>query len=110
MDRPANGEFTVELTMNRASTTLSYNGQYTGLFGDGQDHPGLGVTPPGQVPACITEPNSKSYHFFFTTFLTPANCYTVHTQNESMAAGTAFAISYQVICFIPCSESDRLTQ
>jgi hypothetical protein len=30
--------------------------------------------------------------------LTPADCHTVHTQNESMAAGTAFAISYQVSC------------
>jgi len=76
LELPANGEFTVELTMNRAFTTLSFNGQYTGLYGDGQNHPGLGVTPSGQVPPCITEPN-------------------IHTQNESMAAGTAFAISYQ---------------
>ena len=97
MDRPANGELTVELAMNRASTTLSYNGSYTGLYGDGQDHPGLGVTPAGQVPACITQPNSECVPLFFTTFL---NCYAVHTQNESMAAGTAFAISYQVNCFV----------
>ncbi|KAF8228797.1 hypothetical protein L208DRAFT_1403170 [Tricholoma matsutake] len=75
LDLPVNGQITVELAMNRASTTLSYNGQYTGIFGDGQNHPGLGVTPPGQVPSCITQPN-------------------IHTQNESMAAGTAFAISY----------------
>lgn len=32
----------------------------------------------------------------------------VHTQNQSMAAGTAFAISYQVriITFMPCPHGD----
>ncbi|KAG5653756.1 hypothetical protein H0H81_010843 [Sphagnurus paluster] len=73
---PANGAFTVELAVNRAFTTLSFNGKYTGTFGDGKDDPGLGDAPPGQDPPCITEPN-------------------IHAQNQSMAAGSAFAISYQ---------------
>ncbi|RDB14866.1 hypothetical protein Hypma_016410 [Hypsizygus marmoreus] len=76
LELPANGAFTVEHAVNRAFTTLSFDGKFTSIFLDGEDHPGLGVTPPGQTPTCITEPN-------------------IHTQNESMAAGTAFAISYQ---------------
>lgn len=76
LELPANGAFTVELAVNRAFTTLSFNGKYTGTFGDGKDDPGLGDAPPGQDPPCITEPN-------------------IHAQNQSMAAGSAFAISYQ---------------
>ncbi|GLB38693.1 hypothetical protein LshimejAT787_0505580 [Lyophyllum shimeji] len=75
LELPANGQFTVELAMNRAFTTLSFNGANAANFADGEDHPGLGDTPPGQVPSCVVEPN-------------------IHAQNESMAAGTAFAISY----------------
>ncbi|KAF8074005.1 hypothetical protein FPV67DRAFT_1480188 [Lyophyllum atratum] len=75
LELPANGEFTVELAMNRAFTTFSFNGENVAIFADGQDHPGLGFTPPGEVPSCIVEPN-------------------IHAQNESMAAGSAFAISY----------------
>ena len=81
--------------MNRASTTLSYNGRFTALFGDSQDHPGLGETLPGQVPQCIVQPNSECCRYYLPVFVT-WNIYAVHTQNESMAAGTAFAISYQV--------------
>ncbi|KAJ7723815.1 hypothetical protein B0H16DRAFT_1333847 [Mycena metata] len=73
--RPANGNFTVELTVNRAFTTFSFGGARTAAFGDGQNYTdGLGGLD------CISELNS-AYH-------TPK-------QNESMAAGTAFAISYQ---------------
>ncbi|KAJ3514775.1 hypothetical protein NLJ89_g2178 [Agrocybe chaxingu] len=77
LELPANGEFTVELAVNRAFTTLSYNGANTAIFGDGRDHPGLGVTRDGKADgdACISDPN-------------------IHTQNETMAAGTIFAISY----------------
>ncbi|KAJ3985925.1 hypothetical protein F5890DRAFT_1506937 [Lentinula detonsa] len=71
LDLPVNGSFTVELALNRAFTTLSYNGEDIGEFGDGEDHPGM-----GEDGDCITAIN-------------------IHTQNESMAAGTAFAISYQ---------------
>ncbi|KAF5377935.1 hypothetical protein D9615_006711 [Tricholomella constricta] len=76
LELPANGAFTVELAVNRAFTTFSFKGIRTGRFADGEDHPGLGETPPGEVPPCITEPN-------------------IHAQNQSMAAGSAFAISYQ---------------
>ncbi|KAG6816411.1 hypothetical protein H0H87_006215 [Tephrocybe sp. NHM501043] len=58
LELPANGEFTVELAMNRAFTSFSFHGQFMGTFADGQDHPGLGDTPPGVQPSCITEPNS----------------------------------------------------
>jgi hypothetical protein len=71
LELPANGNFTVELAVNRAFTSLSYGGNNTGIFLDGADN----VTIPG-AGACITSPN-------------------IHTQNQSMAAGTAFAISYQ---------------
>ncbi|KAJ6611719.1 hypothetical protein B0H10DRAFT_350205 [Mycena sp. CBHHK59/15] len=71
LELPAGGEFTVELAVNRAFTTLSYGGVRTAAFGDGQNYTdGLGGVD------CITSLN-------------------IHTQNESMAAGTAFAISYQ---------------
>ncbi|KAF7368474.1 hypothetical protein MVEN_00170600 [Mycena venus] len=71
LELPANGNFTVELAVNRAFTSLSYGGVRRGVFGDGQNYTdGLGGID------CITELN-------------------IHTQNESMAAGTAFAISYQ---------------
>ncbi|KAF9476867.1 hypothetical protein BDN70DRAFT_881859 [Pholiota conissans] len=77
LELPVNGEFTVELAVNRAFTTFSYDGTRVGTFGDGQEHPGLGVTLEGKdnATACITNPN-------------------IHTQNETMAAGTIFAISY----------------
>ncbi|KIJ93961.1 hypothetical protein K443DRAFT_134917 [Laccaria amethystina LaAM-08-1] len=76
LELPANGVFTVEHAVNRAFTTLSYNGSMTALFGDGENHPGLGVTSEGKNETdCIVSPN-------------------IHTQNQSMAAGTAFAISY----------------
>ncbi|KAF9465322.1 hypothetical protein BDZ94DRAFT_1254262 [Collybia nuda] len=77
LELPANGEFTVELAVNRAFTSLSFNGEHKATFADGQDHPGLGDRPSnGDTPPCIVEPN-------------------IHAQNESMAAGSAFAISYQ---------------
>ncbi|KAJ2928081.1 hypothetical protein H1R20_g9019, partial [Candolleomyces eurysporus] len=72
----AGRSFVVELAVNRAFTTLSYDGANTGIFGDGLDHPGLGYTDEGKsAEGCIGEPN-------------------IHTQNETMAAGTVFAISY----------------
>ncbi|KAJ7914883.1 hypothetical protein B0H13DRAFT_2001499 [Mycena leptocephala] len=71
LELPANGEFTVELAVNRAFTTLSFGGVNTGVFLDGQNYTdGLGGVD------CISALN-------------------IHTQNQSMAAGTAFAISYQ---------------
>jgi hypothetical protein len=37
--RPAGGSFTVEMSGNRAFTTLSYDGRLVKEFGDGMDQP-----------------------------------------------------------------------
>lgn len=60
--RPAGGNFTVEIAVNRAFTTLSYDGQNTNVFGDGQAHEGLGEEPLSEQQ-CITEPNSTQPSF-----------------------------------------------
>ncbi|KAG6375213.1 hypothetical protein JVT61DRAFT_3426 [Boletus reticuloceps] len=70
LELPAGKSFTVELAGNRAFTTLGNNPTLSD-WGDGQSHPDN-----WNVPTCITNPN-------------------LHTQNQSMAAGTAFAISYE---------------
>ncbi|KAJ7592659.1 hypothetical protein C8J56DRAFT_929164 [Mycena floridula] len=70
LELPAGKSFTVEIASNRAKTSLSYNGQDTSEWPDGADYP-----ENRNIPTCITSPN-------------------MHTQNETMAAGTAFAISY----------------
>ncbi|KAF5386713.1 hypothetical protein D9615_002077 [Tricholomella constricta] len=71
LELPAGKDFTVEISDNRATTSLSYNGRYSTDWVDGKDYP-----EDYNVPNCITTPN-------------------MHTQNRTMAAGTAFAISYQ---------------
>ncbi|KAF9003575.1 hypothetical protein BDQ17DRAFT_1409017 [Cyathus striatus] len=73
LELPAGGNFTVELATNRAATTLSYDGKYTSDWPDGKVYPS---DYHSRNSSCITEPN-------------------MHAQNYSMAAGTAFAISYQ---------------
>lgn len=73
---PAGGTFTVELAHNRAQTTLSYDGKYTSEWPDGKEHP-EDWAGPGSPPDCIQDDGA------------------MHTNNQSMAAGTAFAISYQ---------------
>ncbi|CAI7630450.1 unnamed protein product [Penicillium crustosum] len=75
LELPAGGRFTVELAHNRAQTTLSYDGQYASVWPDGKDHP-EDWTGPGSPPECIQDDGA------------------MHTNNQSMAAGTAFAISY----------------
>ncbi|KAF9046145.1 hypothetical protein BJ165DRAFT_1132791 [Panaeolus papilionaceus] len=75
LELPANGNFTVEHAVNRAFTTTTWQTPMLGVFGDGKDHPDLGISDDGKDGECIVEPN-------------------MHTQNETMAAGTAFAISY----------------
>lgn len=70
IDLPAGGSFPVEIASNRAKTSLSYNGSETSDWPDGNTYP-----EDYNVPTCITSPN-------------------MHTQNQSMAAGTVFAISY----------------
>ena len=92
---PAGGSFTVEIAGNKAQTTFSYGGIYTSNFGDGLQHP----DNYSAYPNCIGSPNSK---FLCRLSHLPArykqlNVFrTVHCKNESDAAGTAFAISYQV--------------
>ncbi|KAJ5791835.1 CAZyme family AA14 [Penicillium psychrosexuale] len=76
LELPAGGSFTVELAHNRAQTTLSYGGQYASDWPDGNDHP-EDWAGPGSPPDCIQDDGA------------------MHTNNQSMAAGTAFAISYQ---------------
>jgi hypothetical protein len=73
---PAGGMFTVELAHNRAQTTLSYDGKYTSEWPDGKEHP-EDWAGPGSPPDCIQDDGA------------------MHTNNQSTAAGTAFAISYQ---------------
>ncbi|KAF8913300.1 hypothetical protein CPB85DRAFT_1434153 [Mucidula mucida] len=71
LELPAGGSFTVEVASNRAMTSWSYGGANAGLWPDGQDHDDYD----GDHTTCITVPN-------------------LHAENRSMAAGTAFAISY----------------
>ena len=41
--RPAGGQFTVEMSGNRAFTTLSYGGKLIKEFGDDQNEPQRGI-------------------------------------------------------------------
>jgi hypothetical protein len=75
LNLPAGGSFTVELAHNQAQTTLSYDGKYTSAWPDGKDHPD-DWNGPGTAAVCLQDDGA------------------LHTQNETMAAGTAFAISY----------------
>lgn len=72
---PAGGSFTVELAINRAFTSLSYNGSHATQWPDGEEHP-EGWTGPG-ANGCMTGAAGA-----------------LHTHNQSTAAGTAWAISY----------------
>jgi len=77
LNLPAGGTFTAELAHNQAQTTLSYGGAYVSAWPDGRDHPDD-----------------------WTDFSSPPeNCLqgdgALHTQNETAAAGTAWAISYE---------------
>lgn len=78
LELPAGGSFTVEIAGNRGVTSFSFNGQYATEWTDGQTHPGSTDTltqAQYSSDGCIVTPN-------------------IHTQNETMASGTAFAISY----------------
>ncbi|TFK34779.1 hypothetical protein BDQ12DRAFT_689182 [Crucibulum laeve] len=75
LELPAQGTFTVELAVNRAFTTLGYNGTMVGNFPSGQDEIAYPALTDSGEQQCITEPN-------------------IHTPNETTAAGTVFAISY----------------
>lgn len=89
---PAGGTFTIEHAVNRRFTT-TIDDPILGEFVDGKDHPDLGISQDGKIPGseCISEPNSRVIQL--TMFKTNL-FFVVHVQNETMAHGTAFAISY----------------
>ncbi|KAF2806914.1 uncharacterized protein BDZ99DRAFT_393162, partial [Mytilinidion resinicola] len=76
LELPAGGSFEVEMAHNRAQTTLSYDGKFTSIWPDGKEHP-EDWSGPGNPPECITDGTGA-----------------LHTNNQTMAAGSAFAISY----------------
>lgn len=76
LELPANGHFTVELAHNRALTTLSYNGKYATDWPDGQTHPDDWNSWTGPGSSCLDDG-------------------ALHAYNETHAAGTAWAISYE---------------
>ncbi|KIN97736.1 hypothetical protein M404DRAFT_888845 [Pisolithus tinctorius Marx 270] len=78
LELPAGGSFTVEIAGNRGVTSYSFNGEYATEWTDGQNHTGstdVLTQATYSSEGCVVDPN-------------------IHTQNETMASGTAFAISY----------------
>lgn len=75
LELPAGGNVTVEIAHNRGQTTLSFDGQDVSDWPDGKQHP-EDWAGPGNPPECIQDDGA------------------MHTNNQSMAGGTAFAISY----------------
>ncbi|KAL5402036.1 hypothetical protein PMIN06_002437 [Paraphaeosphaeria minitans] len=76
LELPANGNFTVELAHNRAQTTLSYDGKFASDWLDGKEHPDDWNSWEGPGSACLDDG-------------------ALHAYNETNAAGTAWAISYE---------------
>jgi hypothetical protein len=76
LELPANGNFTVELAHNQAFTTYSYNGSQATNWPDGQDHPDDWNSWEGPGTGCLSDG-------------------ALHSYNETNAAGTAWAISYE---------------
>lgn len=74
LELPAGGSFTVEMAHNRAFTSFSYDGQLATDWPDGKEH-AEGWSAPADD--CVAIDGA------------------LHTYNESTAAGTAFAISYE---------------
>ncbi|KAM0278761.1 hypothetical protein ACHAQH_004952 [Verticillium albo-atrum] len=80
LDLPAGGSFTVDLPINRAFTRLSYDGANVSDWPGGEDHPEDWPSPDGKT--CLMDnPHGAGGP--------------LHTQNETTAAGTAWAISYE---------------
>ncbi|KAL4865341.1 hypothetical protein BDV12DRAFT_211111 [Aspergillus spectabilis] len=74
LNLPAGGAFTVELAHNRAFTSFSYDGEFASDWPDGEEHEEDWA---GSEGGCIEDDGA------------------LHTNNQSMAAGTAWAISYE---------------
>ncbi|KIW62805.1 hypothetical protein PV04_10936 [Phialophora macrospora] len=77
LELPAGGSFNVDLANNQAFTKLSFGGQYTSEWPDGGDHPEDWNGWTGTGEGCIQDSGW------------------IHTQNETSAQGTAFAIAYE---------------
>ncbi|KAE9405808.1 hypothetical protein BT96DRAFT_811684 [Gymnopus androsaceus JB14] len=87
LELPAGQTITLEIATNQGYTTMSFDGEFSSDWPDGGTYPSdyvcLSPCPQSSqlnvflqnVPSCITSPN-------------------MHTQNQSMAAGTALAIAY----------------
>ncbi|KAI1098482.1 hypothetical protein F4804DRAFT_350328 [Jackrogersella minutella] len=82
LELPAGGSFTVELAHNRAQTTLSFNGQFTSEWPDGNQHPEDWHSPLPPSPDKCLDANPDNLGG------------AMHTHNETDSAGSAFAISY----------------
>ncbi|KAH8821320.1 hypothetical protein F5884DRAFT_840582 [Xylogone sp. PMI_703] len=76
LELPAGGQVQIELAHNRAQTTLSYNGANAGEWPDGKPHPEDWNGNAAGGEGCIQDDGA------------------MHTSNQSTAAGTALAISY----------------
>ncbi|KAK3214610.1 hypothetical protein GRF29_19g760106 [Pseudopithomyces chartarum] len=76
LELPANGEFTVELAHNRGQTTLTDPDADRLQWPDGQDHPDDWNSWEGPGSPCLEDG-------------------AMHAYNETSAAGTAWAISYE---------------
>ncbi|KAF5369151.1 hypothetical protein D9757_011074 [Collybiopsis confluens] len=70
LNLPAGQSITLEVAANQGVTSLSFGGKYATAWPDGHNY-----ADDYNVPTCIISPN-------------------MHTQNQSMAAGTALAIAY----------------
>ncbi|KAM0287373.1 hypothetical protein ACHAO9_007777 [Fusarium lateritium] len=80
LELPAGGEFTVELATNRAFTSLSHGGKYVSDWPDGLVHPEDWSSP--DETSCLGDNKDGKGG-------------ALHTSNQTSAAGTAWAISYQ---------------
>ncbi|KZW00469.1 hypothetical protein EXIGLDRAFT_795961 [Exidia glandulosa HHB12029] len=74
LNLPAGGSFTVEMAGNRGQTTLSFGGQFTSEWPDGNQHPEYENGTWNN--SCIVSPN-------------------LHAKNHDDVAGSAFAIAYK---------------
>jgi len=80
LELPAGGQFIAELVDNQAHSTLSYGGKHATQWVNG---------------ATYDESNPYNYKDLLRTTGSPCiSNPNMHTQNQSRAAGTAFAISY----------------
>jgi hypothetical protein len=71
---PAGGKAVLELAGNRGQTTLSFDGQFAGLWPDNEDH--SNYDDGSWDNSCIIKPN-------------------LHAENQTRAAGTVLAIAYK---------------